>query len=161
MAAVAADDQRDARAGQDGDAGIGRRARRGEPLRRDPIRRRERREDIVGAKAVVARRDDEVGGAQSVRGLVQIDRECPSAGVALQSLERRDRPASRGDRDVGVGRGVGEARPADRLAQKARARRKKRAARRGGCRAPRPEPQRRRASAPHARRDRRRECELS
>ncbi len=35
MPAVAADDERNARAGQDGDAGIGRRARRGEPLRRD------------------------------------------------------------------------------------------------------------------------------
>ena len=111
MAAVAADDERNARAGQDGDAGIGRRARRGEPFRREPIRRRERREDIRAAKAVMARRDDEVGGAQSVRRLVQIDRERPPAGVALQSLERRERPASRGDRDIGVGRGVCEAVP--------------------------------------------------
>ena len=72
---------------------------------------RERREDIRAAKAVMARRDDEVGGAQSVRRLIQIDRECPPAGVALQSPKRGDRSASRGDRDIGVGRGVCEGVP--------------------------------------------------
>ena len=126
-----------------------------------PIRRRERREDIGGAKAIMARRDDEIGGARSVRGLVQIDRECSPAEVALQSLERWDRSPSRGDRNIGVGRGVCEAVP--RIGWRKRRERGVNRARRDAAnvRRQRPALRRRRASAPHARRFRRRECGLS
>ena len=108
MPAVAADDERNGRAAQDGDAGIGRSARGGEPLGGDAVGGRQRRQHVLAGKPVMARRNDKIGRAQPVRGSVRIDRECPSAQVALQALERWDRSASRGDGDVGIGWGVGE-----------------------------------------------------
>ena len=50
MPAVAADNKRDARTGQGGDAGIGRGARAGEPLRRDAVGGRQRRQDVIAGK---------------------------------------------------------------------------------------------------------------
>ncbi len=65
MPAVAADNERDARTGQGGDAGIGRGARAREPFRRDAVGGRQRRHDVIAGKPVMARRDDEIGGAGS------------------------------------------------------------------------------------------------